>query len=111
MAKAKSKRKVQPGQVRMTPKMLKQFEEFQKLQGYYRQQKLLQSIRDARANADALESYLAKMNPSYRAAMPDVQERLRRLINQTFQSRGMTGQDTADAFPSSYQHLRDVVKS
>ena len=95
----------------MTPETFKDFEQFQKLQGYFRQQKLLQTMRDARAKADALEGYLAKMNPAYRSAMPDVQERLRRLVNQTFQSRGMTSKDTVDAFPSSYQHLREVVKS
>ena len=67
-------------------------------------------MRDVRANADALEGYLTRMNPAYRSAMPDVQERLRRLIEQTFQSRGMTGKDALDTFPSSYQHLREVVK-
>jgi len=109
MAKAKSKRKPDP--VRMTLRKFKQFEEFRKLQGYYRQQKLLREMRDAQANADAVEGYLANMHPHYRAAMPDVQERMKRFIDQTFQSRGVTGKAVVDVFPSSYQYLREVMKS
>jgi hypothetical protein len=110
MTKAKSRRKARPSQVKMTPEMFKDFEQFQKPQGHFRQQKLLQTMRDTRANADALEGYLARMDPAFRSAMPDVQEWLRRLIDQTFQSRGVSGKDALDAFPSSYQHLREVVK-
>jgi hypothetical protein len=74
------------------------------------QQKLQQAIRDARANADALEGYLANMNPAYRSTMPDVQERIRRLVEQSFHSRGMSTKDFVDRFPSSYGRLREVVK-
>ena len=95
----------------MTLKKFKQLEEFQKLQRYYNQQKLMRTMRDAQASADALEGYLANMHPHYRAAMPDVQERLKRFINQTFQSRGVAGKDVVDAYPSSYPYLREVVKS
>ena len=94
----------------MTPAMFEKLEQFQKLQGHYRQQKLLQTMRDVRAKPDALEGYLARMNPALRSAMPDVRERLRRLVEQTRQSRGVTGKDALDACLSSYQHLREVVK-
>ena len=107
--KAKPKRKPDP--VRMTLKKFKQLEEFQKLQKHYQQQKLLRQMRDAQANADALEGFLAKMHPHYRSAMPDVQARMKRFVDQTFHSRGVTGQAVVDAFPSSYQYLREVVKS
>ena len=109
MTKAKTKRKPDP--VGMTLKKFKQFEDFRKLQGYYRQQKLLREMRDAQANADAVEGYLANMHPHYRAAMPDEQARMKRFIDQTFHSRGVTGQAVVDAFPSSYQYLREVLKS
>ena len=89
---------------------MKQIGIFSKVQDFTNRQKLLQTKRDARANADAFENYLANMNPAYRLAMPDVQERIRRLAEQTFLSRGMPGKDFVDRFPSSYDHLREVVK-
>jgi len=95
----------------MTPERFEKLESLRKLQEHYMKQELLQTMRDARANADALEGHLAKMNPAYRQAMPDARERLRRLVEQTFQSRDVTGKDVLDKFPSSYQHLREVVKA
>jgi len=97
--------------VRMTLKTFKQLEDFQRLQKHYQQQKLNRQMRDAQANADALEGFLANMHPQYRPAMPDVQARMKRFVEQTFHSRGITGQAVVDAFPTSYQHLREVVKS
>ena len=108
MAKARPKRKLD---VRMTIKKFKQLEDFQRLQKHYQQQKLLRQMRDAQANADALEGFLANMHPHYRSAMPDVQARMKRFVDQTFHSGGVTGQAVVDAFPSSYQYLREVVKT
>ena len=106
---AKTKRKPDP--VRMTLKKFKQLEDFQRLQKHYQQQKLIRQMRDAQANADALEGFLANMHRHYRSVMPDVQARMKRFVEQTFHSRGITGQAVVDAFPTSYQHLREVVKS
>ena len=107
----KTKTKREPDPVRITLRKFKQLEEFQRLQKHYQQQRLLRQMRDAQANADALEGFLANMHPHYRAAMPDVQARMKRFVDQTFHSRGVTSQAVVDAFPSSYQYLREVVKS
>jgi hypothetical protein len=95
----------------LTLEKFKQLEEFHKLQKYVQQQKLIRQMRDAEANASALESYLANMHPNYRAVMPDVQAKMKRFVEDTFHSRGVTGQAVVDAFPASYQHLRVVIKS
>ena len=68
-------------------------------------------MRDAEANANALEGYLTNMHPNYRETMPDVRAKLKRFVEDTFQSRGVTGQEVVDAFPKSYQHLREIIKS
>ena len=100
-----------PESVGMTLKKFKRLEEFHRLQKYQQQQKLLRQMRDAQANADALEGYLARMHTHSRAAMPDMQARLKRFVEQTFHGRGVTGQMVVDSLPSSYRHLRQVMKS
>ena len=107
MAKADRK----SGEVGITLKKLKRLEEFHRLQKYQQQQKLLRQMRDAQANADALEGYLAKMNYHNRSEMPDMRDRMKRFVEQTFRGRGVTGQTVVDTFPSSYRHLREVIKS
>ena len=97
--------------VKITLKKIKRLEEFHRLQKYQQHQKLIRQMRDAQANADALEGYLAKMHYHNRSEMPDMRERMKRFVEQTFRRRGVTGQNVVDLFPSSYRHLREVIKS
>ena len=106
---AKSRRKLDP--VKLSLKKFKQLEELHRLQKYIQQQKLIRQMRDAEANASALEGYLTNMHPNYRDVLPDVRAKLKRFVEDTFQSRGVTGQEVVDAFPKSYQHLREIIKS
>ena len=107
MAKADRKSEA----VGITLKKFKRLEEFHRLHKYQQQQKLIRQMRDAQANADALEGYLAKMHYHNRSEMPDMQARMKRFVEQTFRGRGVTGQTVVDSFPSSYRHLREVIKS
>ena len=88
----------------------KRLEDLQRLRKYQQQQQLIRQVRDAQANADALEGYLAKMHFHNRTEMPDVRERMKNFVEQTFRGRGVTGQNVVDAFPQSYQHLREILK-
>ena len=110
--KARSKSRRRPKKTystRFEARRLKRLDDFRRTQQLSDHQKLLQTFRDARLNADALESWLASMNPAYRSAMPDVQNRIQRLVNQAFHSRGMEGKDLVARFPMSYDRLREVV--
>jgi len=110
-AKPKSRRrpkKTDP--VSVETAKLKRLENFRKIQQLFNQQKLQQTIRDARANADALEGHLANMIPEYRSSMPDVQERFRRLAVQSFHSRNMPVNHFFEKFPLSYGRLREFIR-
>ena len=95
----------------MTLKKFKRLEEFHRLQKFQQHQKLIRQMRDAQANADALEGYLTRMHYHNRSEMPDMRDRMKQFVEQTFRGRGVTGQTVVDAFPASYRHLREVIKS
>ena len=97
--------------VQITLRNFKRLEEFHRLQKYQQHQKLIRQMRDAQANADALEEYLAKMHYHNRSEMPDVRDRMKRFVEQTFRGRGVTGRTVVDTLPSSYRHLREAIKS
>jgi len=74
--------------------------------GYFQKNK----ARDARSQAEALENYLATLNPAYRqAADADARrERLAKMIPLTFRGR-MAPEDVLRFYPTSYENLRGVV--
>ena len=55
--------------VRLTLEKFKRLEEFHRLQKYQQHQKLIRQMRDAQANADALEGYLTRMHYNNRSEM------------------------------------------
>ena len=92
-------------------KNFKRLEVMQRLRKYRDHQRLIRDMRDAQMNADALESYLAKMDFHTRNGMPDVKQKLKDLVEQSFHGRGLvSGQNVVDTFPSQYQRLREVLK-
>ena len=96
--------------MKVTIRNYKRLEDLQRLRKFQDNQKLIRQMRDAQMNADALEGYLAKMHYHNRTEMPDVRHKMKEFIEQTFRGRGVTGQTVVDAFPQSYQRLREVLK-
>ena len=62
--------------VKVTLKNFKRLEELHRLRKFQQDQKLIRQMRDAQANADALEGYLAKMHYHNRSEMPDMRDRM-----------------------------------
>jgi len=91
-------------------KNFKRLEVMQRLRKFQDHQRLIRDMRDAQMNADALEGYLAKLDYHTRNDMPDVRQKLKDLVEQSFRGRGsVSGQNVVDAFPSQYQRLREVL--
>ena len=98
---------------------MRRLEYFQKNQALFNRERLARQLRDARSQAEALESYLSSMNPAYRQAMDASarRERLERLartmpgvpiaaaIPLAFRGR-MAPEEMLKFYPTSYDHLR-----
>ena len=89
---------------------LRRLEFFQKNKGLFDRERAIRQLRDARATAEALEHYLATLNPAYRqAADADARrERLQKMIPLAFKGR-MAPEEALRFYPTSYENLRGVV--
>jgi hypothetical protein len=67
----------------------------------------MRQLRDARAQAEALEHYLATLSPAYRQAA-EGRRKIKELVDSAF--RGRTGPEEVMRFyPASYGRLREAV--
>ena len=65
-------------------------------------------LRDARAQAEAVEGYLASLNPPYRQAA-DGRKRIKDMIDSTFRGRTDPEEVLRD-YPESYNLMREANK-
>ena len=70
----------------------------------------MRQTRDARSQADAVESYLSNLNPAYRqAAEAEAQRtRLMEMFPQVFRGRPLT--ELLQQYPTSYGKLREAIR-
>ena len=67
----------------------------------------MRQLRDARSQAEALESYLASLAPAYRQAA-DGRQKIKQLVDSAF--RGRTAPEEVMRFyPTSYGRLREAL--
>ena len=71
---------------------------------------MMRQLRDARSQAEALENYLASLNPAYRQAADAEarRERLPKLIPASFRGR-MAPEEVLRFYPTSYENLRGAL--
>ena len=93
--------------VKKEERRLRQLEFFHKNKTLFDRERMMRQLRDARSQAEALESYLATLNPAYRQAA-DGRERIKELVASTF--RGRTAPEEVMRFyPTSYGRLREAL--
>ena len=68
----------------------------------------MRQLRDARLQADALENYLASLNPAYRQAA-EGREKIKRFVESTFRGR-MAPEELMRFYPTSYGRLRESIE-
>ena len=68
---------------------------------------MMRQLRDARSQAEALESYLASLTPAYRQAA-DGRLKIKQLVDNAF--RGRTAPEEVMRFyPTSYGRLQEAL--
>ena len=93
--------------VKKEERRLRKLEFFQKNKTLFDRERMMRQLRDARSQAEALESYLASLNPAYRQAA-DGRQRIKELVDSTF--RGRTAPEEVMRFyPTSYGRLREAL--
>ena len=99
--------------VKEEERRLRRLEFFRKNQLLFDRERVMRQLRDARSQAEALENYLATLNPAYRrAADADARrERLKAMLRDSDPFRGrMALEEVARFYPTSYGNLRDALK-
>ena len=94
--------------VKAEERRLRRLEFFQKNKTLFDRERAMRQLREARAQAEALEHYLATLNPAYRQAA-EGRRKIKELVNSAF--RGGTGPEEVMRFyPASYSRLREALK-
>ena len=90
---------------------LKQLKLFQKNKLLFDRERMMRQLRDARSQAEALEHYLATLNPAYRQAAAAQQKRteFQQLADLVFRGR-MPPEEVLRFYPTSYGQLREALK-
>ena len=75
--------------VKQEERLLRSLELFQKSKALFDREKAMRQLRDARSQAEALEHYLATLNPAYRqaAAAPQRRTEFQQLADLVFRGR------------------------
>jgi len=98
--------KLKPKQrVREEERRLRRLEYFQKNQTLFNRERMLRQLRDARSQAEALEHYLATLNPAYRQAS-DGRKHIKDLSDKAFRGRALP-EEVMRFYPASYERLRE----
>ena len=96
--------------VKQEERRLRKLEFFQKNKALFDREKAMRQLRDARSQAEALEHYLATLNPAYRqaAAAPQRRTEIQQLADLVF--RGRTApEEVLRFYPTSYGRLREAI--
>ena len=100
--------KLKPKQrVREEERRLRRLEFFQKNKVLFDRERTMRQLRDARSQAEALESYLATLNTAYRQAA-EGRRHIKDLADRTFRGR-MVPEDVLRFYPTSYERLREAL--
>jgi RNA-splicing ligase RtcB len=93
--------------VKQEERRLRRLEFFQKNKSLFDRERAMRQLRDARSQAEALESYLASLNSAYRQAA-DGRQKIKQLVDSAF--RGRTAPEEVMRFyPTSYGRLREAL--
>ena len=89
---------------------LKQLKTFHKNKVLFDRERVMRQLRDARSQAEALESYLATLNPAYRQAAAASQKRteIQEMADRAFRGR-MAPEEVMRFYPTSYGRLREAL--
>ena len=68
----------------------------------------MRQLRDARSKSEAIEHYLATLNPAYRQAA-DGRQRIKELVDSVFRER-TAPEEALRYYPTSYGNLRQAVQ-
>ena len=90
---------------------LKQLKTFHKNKILFDRERVMRQLRDARSQAEALESYLTTLNPAYRQAATAAQKRteIQEMADRAFRGR-MAPEEVMRFYPTSYGLLREALK-
>ena len=93
--------------VREEERRLRRLEYFQKNKALFDRERMMRQLRDARSQTEALEHYLATLNPAYRQAA-EGRRHIKDLADRTFRGR-MAPEDVLRFYPASYERLREAL--
>ena len=96
--------------MRAEEERLQELRRFQKDKVLFNRERAMRQLRGARAQADALEQYLANFNSPHRRAADAERhrEQIQRMANSTFRGR-MPLEEELRFYPTSYDRLRKAV--
>ena len=93
--------------VKEEERWLRRLEFFQKNKVLFDRERAMRQLRDARSQAEALEHYLATLNPAYRQAA-EGRRKIKEFVERAF--RGRTGPEEVMRYdPASYGRLREAL--
>ena len=93
--------------VKEEERQLRRLEFFQKNKAFFDRERAMRQLRDARSQAEALEHYLATLNPAYRQAA-EGRKNIKGLVDSAF--RGRTApEEVLRFYPTSYGRLREAL--
>ena len=94
--------------VREEERRLRRLEFIQKNKGLFDRQRAMRRLRDARAQAEELEHYLATLNPAYRRAAQG-REHIKDLADRAFRGRALP-EEVLRFYSASYGRLREALR-
>ena len=92
--------------VRAEERRLRRVEFFQKNKSLFDRERAMRQLRDARAQAEALEHYLVTLNPAYRLAA-EGRRHIKDLADRAFRGRAPP-EEVLRFYPASYGQLREA---
>ena len=93
--------------VKQEERRLRRLELFHKNKALFDREKAMRQLRDARSQAEALEHYLATLNPAYRQAA-DGRRNIMERVDSAFRGRSAP-EEVLRFYPTSYSRLREAL--
>ena len=86
---------------------MRRLEFFQKNKTLFDRERAMRQLRDARAQAEALEHYLATLSPAYRKAA-EGRRHIKDLADRAFRGRALP-EEVLRFYPAAYGRLREAL--
>ena len=93
--------------IKAEERRLRRLQTFHKSQALFDRERQMRMLRDARAQAESVESYLATLNPAYSQAA-DGRKRIKDVVDSTFRGRAAP-EEVLRHYPTSYNLMRAAV--